>query len=202
MTLTHPSDSVDLQPIITIVSGLPRSGTSMMMKMLEAGGLPPLTDNLRIADEDNPKGYYEFERVKQLPKGDAVWLPEAQGKVVKVIAALLPHLPGGYRYRVIFMQRAMPEILASQRQMLIRRGEDPDKIGDDVLAKLFDKHLRQVNDWISRQRNVERLDVNYNEMLKNPQPFIERVNAFLGGQLDTAKMAQVVDPSLHRQRKE
>jgi broad-specificity NMP kinase len=202
MAATPTPDNADLQPIITIVSGLPRSGTSMMMKMLEAGGLPPLTDNLRTADEDNPKGYYEFERVKQLPKGDAAWLPDAQGKVVKVIAALLPHLPGDYRYRVIFMQRAMPEILASQRQMLIRRGEDPDKIGDDVLAKLFDKHLRQVNDWISRQRNVERLDVNYNEMLKNPQPFIERVNAFLGGQLDTAKMAQVVDPNLHRQRKE
>jgi len=100
------------------------------------------------------------------------------------------------------MQRAMPEILASQRQMLIRRGEDPDKIGDDALAKLFDKHLRQVNDWISRQPNVERLDVNYNEMLKNPQPFIERVNAFLGGQLNIEKMAQVVDPNLHRQRKE
>ena len=187
--------------IITIVSGLPRSGTSMMMKLLEAGGLPPLTDNLRTADEDNPKGYYEFERVKQLPKGDVAWLPEAQGTVVKVIAALLPHLPGGYHYRVIFMQRAMSEVLASQRQMLIRRSEDPNKIPDDVIAKLFEKHLKQVNDWVSQQPNVERLDVNYNEMLKNPQPFIEQINAFLGGQLDEAKMATVVDPSLHRQRK-
>ena len=188
--------------IVTIVSGLPRSGTSMLMKMLEAGGLPPLTDNLRTADEDNPKGYYEFERVKQLPKGDVAWLPDAQGKVVKVIAALLPHLPNGYHYRVIFMQRAMPEVLASQRQMLIRRGEDPDKIPDDMLAKLFEKHLKQVNDWVSQQPHVERLDVNYNEMLKNPQPFIEQLNAFLGNQLDAAKMATVVDPSLHRQRKE
>jgi LPS sulfotransferase NodH len=186
--------------VITIVSGLPRSGTSMMMKMLEAGGLQPVTDNLRTADEDNPKGYYEFERVKQLPKGDVAWLPEAQGKVVKVIAALLPHLPGGYHYRVIFMQRAMPEVLASQRQMLIRRGEDPDKIPDAVIAKLFEKHLKQVNDWVSQQPNVERLDVNYNEMLNNPQPFIDQVNAFLGNQLDTVKMATVVDPRLHRQR--
>ena len=140
MTDQTPSSS----QIVTIVSGLPRSGTSMMMKMLEAGGLPPLTDNLRTADEDNPKGYYEFERVKQLPKGDVAWLPDAQGKVVKVIAALLPSLPGGYHYRVIFMQRAMPEVLASQRQMLIRRGEDPNKIPDDVIAKLFEKHLKQV----------------------------------------------------------
>ena len=190
-----------LNKVVTIVSGLPRSGTSMMMKMLEAGGLPPLTDNLRTADEDNPKGYYEFERVKQLPKGDVAWLPDAQGKVVKVIAALLPSLPGGYQYRVIFMQRAMPEVLASQRQMLIRRGEDPDKIPDDVIAKLFEKHLKQVNDWVSQQPNVERLDVNYNEMLKNPQPFIQPINAFLGGQLDARRMAAVVDPSLHRQRK-
>ena len=187
--------------VVTIVSGLPRSGTSMMMKMLEAGGLPPLTDNLRTADEDNPKGYYEFERVKQLPKGDVAWLPDAQGKVVKVIAALLPSLPGGYQYHVIFMQRAMPEVLASQKQMLTRRGEDPNKIPDDMLAKLFEKHLKQVNDWVSQQPNVERLDVNYNEMLKNPLPFIAQIDAFLGHQLDKAKMAAVVDPSLHRQRK-
>ena len=188
------------QSFITIVSGLPRSGTSMMMKMLEAGGLRPVTDNIRTADEDNPKGYYEFERVKQLPQGDVAWLPDAQGKVVKVIAALLPHLPNGYQYRVIFMQRAMPEVLASQKQMLIRRGEDPDKIPDDVIAKLFEKHLKQVNDWVSQQSNVRRLDVNYNEMLKNPQPFIEQINTFLGDQLDAANMATVVDPNLHRQR--
>ena len=189
-----------LNQIVTIVSGLPRSGTSMMMKMLEAGGLPPLTDNLRTADEDNPKGYYEFERVKQLPKGDVAWLPDAQGKVVKVIAALLPSLPGGYHYRVIFMQRAMPEVLASQRQMLIRRGEDPNKIPDDVIAKLFEKHLKQVNDWVSQQPNVERLDVNYNEMLKNPQPFIDADQCVSGPSTGAAKMAAVVDPSLHRQR--
>ncbi len=188
--------------VVTIVSGLPRSGTSMMMKLLEAGGLPPVTDNIRTADEDNPKGYYEFERVKQLPKGDVAWLPDAQGKVVKVIAALLPSLPGGYHYRVIFMQRAMPEVLASQRQMLIRRGEDPDKIPDDVMAALFEKHLRQVDEWMKRQANVARLDVNYNEMLKNPQPFVVQINDFLGHQLDEAKMTAVVDPALHRQRSE
>ena len=189
-------------PIITVVSGLPRSGTSMMMKMLEAGGIPPVTDNLRTADEDNPKGYYEFERVKQLTKGDIEWLADAPGKVVKVIAALLPYLPATYRYRVVFMQRDMTEVLASQRQMLIRRGEDPNKIPDEIISKLFEKHLRQVNEWVAQQSNVERLDVNYNEMLKNPAPFIAQINAFLGGNLDIAQMAQVVDPSLHRQRKD
>ena len=190
------------QSVITVVSGLPRSGTSMMMKMLEAGGIPPVTDNLRTADEDNPKGYYEFERVKQLPKGDVAWLPDAQGKVVKVIAALLPYLPGPYHYRVVFMQREMSEVLASQRQMLIRRGEDPNKIPDDVIAKLFEKHLKQVNDWVAQQSNVERLDVNYNAMLKDPAPYITQINAFLGGQLNIQKMSEVVDPALHRQRKD
>jgi hypothetical protein len=195
------SDSMPDNTIV-VVSGLPRSGTSMMMKMLEAGGLSPLTDNLRTADEDNPKGYYEFERVKQLPKGDFAWLPDATGKVVKVIAALLPYLPPDYSYRVIFMLRAMPEVLASQRQMLIRRDEDPDKIGDEVMAKLYEKHLKQVDSWIAGQSNVRRLDVNYNEMLKNPQPFITQLKQFLGDKLNVEKMAQVVDPSLHRQRKE
>jgi broad-specificity NMP kinase len=196
-----PSDSM-LDNMIVIVSGLPRSGTSMMMKMLEAGGLSPLTDNLRTADEDNPKGYYEFERVKQLPKGDFAWLPDAQGKVVKVIAALLPYLPGDYNYRVIFMLRAMPEVLASQRQMLVRRGEDPNKIGDDVMARLYEKHLKQVDSWIAGQANVQRLDVNYNEMLTAAQPIIARLNQFLDGKLNVEQMAQVVDPKLHRQRKE
>jgi len=189
------------QTSITVVSGLPRSGTSMMMKLLEAGGRLPVTDHLRAADEDNPKGYYEFERVKALPKGDVAWLPDAQGKVVKVIAALLPHLPATYHYRVIFMQREMSEVLASQRQMLIRRGEDPHKIPDEVIARLFEKHLRQVDEWLKQQPHVARLDVNYNALLQNPAPFIAQINVFLGGNLNVAPMAQVVDPSLHRQRK-
>ena len=112
------------EPIV-VVSGLPRSGTSMMMKMLEAGGIPPVTDELRTADDDNPKGYYEFERVKQMDKGDTAWVADAQGKVVKVISALLKHLPSSHNYQVIFLRRHMSEILASQRKMLIRRGEDP-----------------------------------------------------------------------------
>lgn len=115
---------------VVVVSGLPRSGTSMMMKMLEVGGLSPLIDGEREADEDNPKGYYEFERVKQLPKGDYGWLEDARGRVVKVISGLLVHLPPTHDYRVVFMRRAMPEILASQRKMLVRRGENPEQVSD------------------------------------------------------------------------
>ncbi len=111
--------------IITVVSGLPRSGTSMMMKMIEAGGIPPLTDNIRTADKDNPKGYYEFERVKKLDKGDTDWVSDAAGKSIKVISALLKHLPPNYEYRIVFVRRNMPEILASQRKMLIHAAKTP-----------------------------------------------------------------------------
>lgn len=186
---------------ITIVSGLPRSGTSMMMKVLEAGGIPPLTDELRRADEDNPKGYYELERVKEMDKGDTAWVSEGRGKVVKVISALLKHLPAGEQYRVVFIQRHMPEVLASQRKMLIRRGEDPDKMDDAQMAVLFEKHLQQVEAWLKAQPNFQVLYVHYSDILANPRPHIDKVNEFLGGNLDTAEMAAAVDPNLYRNRK-
>ena len=92
----------------------------MMMKMLEAGGVKLLEDNKRCADEDNPKGYFEYEKVKNLQK-DSTWLSIARGKAIKIISMLLYHLPPVYRYRIIFMQRAMDEVLASQKRMLARR---------------------------------------------------------------------------------
>ena len=187
------------QPIV-VVSGLPRSGTSMMMKMLEAGGLPPLTDNIRTADNDNPKGYYEFERAKKLKEGDVAWLPEAQGKAVKIITALLTHLPSTYNYQVIFMERALPEILASQRKMLVNRGEDPDKVSDEELTRLYQKHLNQVMNWIKSQPNVQYLGVNYNLILQDPDPYIKQVNQFLGNTLGVEEMSGVIDPNLYRQR--
>ncbi len=187
---------------VIVVSGLPRSGTSMMMKLLEAGGLTVITDGERPADTDNPKGYYEFERVKQLDKGDVAWVAEAQGKVVKVISALLEHLPAGYDYRVLFMHRAMPEVLASQRKMLERRGEDPDKIGDAELAALLAKHVQRVKAWLARQPHFQTLDVDYNAMVADPRPFIRQINAFLGGKLDEGAMWEAVDPQLYRNRLE
>lgn len=186
---------------ITIVSGLPRSGTSMMMKMLEAGGIPPITDELREADEDNPKGYYEFERVKAMDKGDTAWIAEGRGKVVKVISALLKYLPPGEQYRVVFVRRNMSEILASQRKMLIRRGENPDKMDDEQMAMLFEKHLKQVDEWLKSQPNFRVLYVHYSDILAEPQPHINELNRFLGGNLDTVAMAAAVDPGLYRNRK-
>ncbi len=185
---------------ITVVSGLPRSGTSMMMKMLEAGGIPPITDELREADEDNPKGYYEFERVKQMDQGDTRWVVEARGKVVKVISALLKHLPPGEQYRVVFVRRNMPEILASQRKMLIRRGEDPDKMDDAQMAMLFEKHLKQIDEWLKAQPNFRVLYVHYSDVLADPRPQIAKINEFLGGSLNTQAMVEAIDPKLYRNR--
>ncbi len=187
------------QPI-TIVSGLPRSGTSMMMKMLDAGGLEPLVDNIRTADEDNPKGYYEFERVKGLDKGDNAWLPEAQGKVVKVISALLKHLPSEHQYKVIFMKRRIEENLQSQKKMLIRRGEDPNKVDDDELRTMLEMHLKMVDDWLSKQPNIDLLYVPYHDMVEHPQENIATLNAFLENSLNTDKMSEIVDGTLYRNR--
>ena len=187
--------------VITVVSGLPRSGTSMMMSMLEAGGVPILTDNVRTADEDNPKGYYEFERVKQI-EHDWAWLADAPGKAVKIISELLMRLPEAapYRFKVIFMRRHMAEILASQRQMLLRRGEPADAVSNEQLTLLFTKHLKRFDAWAARQPNIAILYVSYNAMLEAPRDHAEQVNRFLGGGLDAEKMIAVVDKAFYRQR--
>lgn len=186
--------------IITVVSGLPRSGTSMMMRMLEAGGLEPLTDHIRTPDEDNPQGYYEFERVKRLPE-DQAWLEEAKGRVVKIISRLVLYLPPTYTYKVVFMRRKMEEILASQTQMLIHRGKPTDTISDEKMAELFRKHLQQVEAWMEQQPNIDVLYVSYNEVLQNPVEQITKINHFLGGTLAVEKMISVIDHTLHRQRR-
>jgi len=172
----------------------------MMMSALVAGGLEALTDNLRTADEDNPKGYFELEKVKELAKNNS-WLEDARGKVVKIISALLKHLPGEHHYKIIFMRRNMDEVLASQRQMLIRRNEPTDTVSDERMAEMFRKHLRDVEAWLEKQPNMDVLYVSYNEMLTNPAASIQRINALLDGALDTEKMAGAVDRKLHRQRR-
>lgn len=186
---------------IAVVSGLPRSGTSMMMKMLEAGGIPPLADGLREADDDNPKGYYEFERVKKLPD-DTAWLPEAEGKAVKIISQLLLQLPMDREYHVLFMRRKIDEILASQKKMLIRRGTyKEDGPAEDRMREILLKHVDQVNGWMDKQEKVNFLSVNYNEVLAEPGAWVPKINAFLGGNLDENAMLGIVDPDLYRQRK-
>lgn len=185
--------------VVTIVSGLPRSGTSMMMSMLAAGGVEPLTDSLRAADEDNPRGYLELEKVKSLAS-DSSWLADAEGKSVKVISSLLKHLPPKHSYKIIFMRRRMKEVLASQKQMLARRGAPVSAFGDERMAESFGRHLKDVEEWLARRENVEVVYVDYNELLENPDSHIRRVNDFLGGGLDTRAMAFAIDKSLYRQR--
>jgi hypothetical protein len=171
----------------------------MMMRMLEAGGMSALTDNLRIADEDNPRGYYEFEPVKQIER-DASWLEDAQGRVVKMVAALLKHLPAEYTYRIVFMRRKVEEVLASQRTMLEHRGEPAEQVSDERMATLYRKHVQRIEAWLSEQPNIEVLYVDYGQVLVDPASEAGRINLFFEDALDEDRMAAVVEPALYRQR--
>ena len=185
---------------VVVVSGLPRSGTSMAMKMLAAGGVALVVDNIRTADEDNPKGYYELERVKDLEKDpDRSWLKRARGKAVKVISFLLKDLPPENSYRIIFMHRDLEEVLASQAKMLERRGESSDTSDEDMLA-LWRSHLEKAAFLIRYRPWLEALDVAYRDVLSDPRREAERINDFLGGSLDVEQMVSVVDENLYRNR--
>ncbi|MDQ6630746.1 MAG: sulfotransferase [Verrucomicrobiota bacterium] len=185
---------------ITIVSGLPRSGTSLLMQMLLAGGWPVLTDQVRAADEDNPKGYLEFEAVKQT-KTSRDWLAHAQGKAVKMVHLLLLQLPTtGYTYRVLLMKRKIAEVTASQRAMLQRQNKRGANLTDQQLGQLFLSQLAQVENWLIEQPEFSVLPVNYNELVANPAPLVEKINQFLGGNLNAEAMIQTVDAKLYRQR--
>lgn len=187
------------EKFITIVSGLPRSGTSMMMRMLEAGGMPVITDNLRTADDDNPRGYFEFEPAKKT-KDDPSWLNAAEGKAVKMVYKLLYDLPDRLGYRVLIMRRRMQEVLASQRKMLDRLGKPTGTIPDVKIGELFDRQMQAFDTWVKQQPNFATLDVDYNQTVADPAPLIEKINTFLGGGLDTEAMRKVVEPKLYRNR--
>lgn len=186
---------------IIIVSGLPRSGTSMMMKALETGGIPVLTDNIRKKDKDNPQGYYEFEPVKKT-RQNPDWLKQASGKAVKMVYRLCYDLPQKYQYRVIFMQRDIREVLASQKEMLKRKGKDSS--GEEEMAHLFKKELKEFKNWINKQNNFKLMTVNYAAAIKNPAKEFEKVKIFLAPEknIDVFKMSLIVNPDLYRIRKE
>ncbi|SLM30388.1 conserved hypothetical protein [Desulfamplus magnetovallimortis] len=184
---------------IVVVSGLPRSGTSMMMRMLEAGGIEPFIDNKRVPDEDNPNGYYELERIKSLER-DNEWLYEAKGKAVKIISMLLYNLPSRYSYKVIFMHRNMDEILLSQSKMLLRKGKNGNHISDKELSVKFFNHLGEIEKWLDNQSNIEFINVSYNDILKEPLKNITNINRFINNAMDESKMVDVLDSALYRQR--
>jgi hypothetical protein len=185
--------------MITIVSGLPRSGTSLMMQMLDAGGLAVLSDGERKADTDNPKGYLEWERIKQLPK-DPSLIAEAEGKVVKVISQLILALPPGHEYRIVFMQRPLPEVLKSQDEMLRRRGSADSKADTSVIEEAFQRHLIEVNKWLAGKTNMRVARVHYHRVLREPKAVAEEIAAFLEVPVDVEAMVQQVDGSLYRNR--
>jgi hypothetical protein len=186
------------EPVV-VVSGLPRSGTSMMMKILSEGGLSIVTDELRSADEDNPNGYYELESVKQLSAGNDAWLSNAGGKVVKVISALLEYLPPQYSYKIIFMEREIREILVSQRKMLARRNETS-QIDDAEMELQFRRHLAVVKPWLARQPNMEVIYVSYNALMSDPEPICRRVVEFVHAPLEINRMLSVPKGELYRNR--
>ena len=184
--------------IITVVSGLPRSGTSMMMQMLRVGGLTCLTDELREADISNPKGYFEFEKVKGL-RADNSWLPEAKGKVIKIISHLLSCLPPELNYKIIFMERDLDEVLASQRKMLVNQGQGEENLSDERLGQIFAQQLRQVKKMLA-DRQISTLFLGYKDVLEDPVEVSTQLQAFLGNNLDQQAMRDVVDHNLYRQR--
>ena len=196
-----PIDLPELGEAVVVVSGLPRSGTSMIMQMLAAGGLPILTDGLRGPDTDNPRGYFEDERVKHLHK-DAAWLTEARGRAIKIVAPLLPYLPSGLACRVIFIERHLSEVLASQDQMLERRGEQVQHTPERQ-TRLCDEYSRQVQALkvlLARRPGLDVLFLKREEILRDSRAAAEAMNRFLGGTYNVAAMAAEVDPQLHRQR--
>ncbi|NNE08187.1 MAG: sulfotransferase family protein [Gemmatimonadetes bacterium] len=189
------------EPIV-VVSGLPRSGTSMAMKMLEAGGYNTIQDGVRTADVDNPKGYYEDERVKHLHEmDDKSWVKEARGRVIKVISFLLKDLPDENEYRVIFMRRHLDEVLASQNKMLDHRGAD-NETEDARMKELYTAHIGQVESMMRMRENFSWIDIGFRDMIDKPREQAEKINAFLGGKMSVEDMVAVPDKKLYRNKAE
>ena len=185
--------------MIIVVSGLPRSGTSLMMQMVVAGGIPALSDGLRTADENNPKGYFEWEPAKSL-KEHPEKIVAAEGKAVKIISALLPQLPDGHEYRVLFMIRPLEEVVASQNKMLQRLGRELPKTPQGSVIAAFEKHLKQIDGWLAKKANIKVLRVEHAQVLTDPRNEAARISEFLNHSLDIGSMARQVERSLHRER--
>jgi hypothetical protein len=182
---------------IIVVSGLPRSGTSLMMQLLDAGGIEVVTDLVRSPDSDNPRGYYEFEQVKKI-KTDASWLPEIRGKAVKMVSQLLYDLPATECYRIVFMERDMQEVLDSQGKMLERLGRSA--APRDEISRAYELHLTRLHQWLGEQSNMAVLRVRYADAIAQPDAEANRLNEFLGGRLEVADAVRAIDPSLYRNR--
>jgi hypothetical protein len=186
---------------LVIVSGLPRSGTSMMMAMLEAGGVPIMTDAEREADIDNPKGYFEYERVKDLEKEtDKSYVKEGRGKALKVISFLIKDLPDDNDYRVIFMRRNLEEVLTSQGKMIDRLGSQDSSADDEAMKEAYRNDIVRTRLLCKKNPHMELIEIHYREAVEDPASSARKVNEFLGGGLDEAAMTAAVDGSLYRNK--
>jgi tetratricopeptide (TPR) repeat protein len=188
----------DRSRAVTVVAGLPRTGTSMMMQMLAAAGVPAYTDRQRAPDEDNPRGYFEHEQATRLHR-DASWMPEARGKAVKIVAHLLPYLPAGEEYRLIFMHRDLREVVASQTAMLKRLGRKGGGVADARLMRTYTQQLVRLQTWLRRRAEIPVLAVSYADALENPRAVAERLARFLGEPFDAQAAAGAIEPALRRQ---
>ena len=184
---------------ITIVAGLPRSGTSMLMQMLAAGGIAPLTDGLRLPDSDNPRGYWEYEPATRLSQ-DQNWLAEARGKVVKIALPLLSYLPRGENYRIVIIERDPAEVIASQRVMIERLGRVGGSLDDEALAKEYRRQRATIVRWLDARPDVAVLALQYNAVLAGAAATAERIGSFLSVPFDSVAASASVDPSLRRQK--
>ena len=182
---------------IIVVSGLPRSGTSLMVQMLQAAGIPLLIDDHRPSDENNPKGYFEFEPVKSLAT-DASWLPLAEGKAVKIISHLLPHLPDHFQYKIIFMNRDLEEIIRSQNKMLDRFGKTKGKLSEAQLVERYALHLHQIHQWLKQQPNISFADISFNNLIQSPQDEWQKVQDLLNIDASLHQIMPIIDPQLYR----
>jgi len=202
---SNPDGPVALPPLgetVVVVTGLPRSGTSMMMQMLQAGGITAFADEHRPADESNPRGYLEHELARKLA-ADQSWVGQAKGQAVKIVCQLLPHLPRDHKYRIVMMHRPLSEIVASQKKLLSRLGKEGGQIGDEALQKTYAQQVRQVRALLGHFRQkglLDVLDIKYHDVLRDPQLVSRQLAGFLGGQFDVGKAAWAVDPNLRHEK--
>lgn len=195
----HQTRGADASDVITLVSGLPRSGTSLMMQMLAAGGMPVLCDEQRVPDENNPRGYFELDSVKHTAS-DASWIADAPGRAVKVVHAILRSLPSSYRYRVIFMKRQLDEVVLSQETMLKRLHKHGASLGREAIRTAYAREYEQIGAWLSKQPNFSVHELSYNELIASPRQVTDGVCAFLGQDLDSTAMIEAIDQDLYRSR--
>jgi len=182
---------------IIVVTGLPRSGTSLMMQILQSMGIKLFIDKHRAPDQSNPKGYFEHELVKTIERNN-FWIKDAKGKAIKIVSPLLMYLPVNINYKIIFMNRLLDEIIQSQERMLSERGKENNTINSEVLKQIFIKDLNLSRKWIAKQSQSKYLEISHSKLLENPKPELEKIKTFLDIPIDLRSTIKVIDKKLYQ----